>query len=161
MQALSQGFVFRRTVWTLWRKIDIIWRQTPPSQYRLPKKLSDCGNEDKHTSLRITSNTEMIAYKNGTNGCSDITFVWVRGKFKIEYDKTNIMTCAPSEDSDQPGHPPSLIRVFAVRMKKPWVFSYPLSAQRRSDQPGRTGQMRPAAEVYFMIEYLYILLEYF
>ena len=23
--------------------------------------------------------------------------------------------CAPSEDSDQPGHPPSLIRIFAVR----------------------------------------------
>ena len=29
--------------------------------------------------------------------------------------------CAPSEDLDQPGHPPSLIRVFAVRMKKVWV----------------------------------------
>ena len=39
--------------------------------------------------------------------------------------------CASSEDSDQPGHPPSLIRVFAVRMKKAWVLSYPLSAQRR------------------------------
>ena len=55
--------------------------------------------------------------------------------------------CAPSEDLDQPGHmpslirifvvpvqpghPPSLIRVFAVRMRKAWVFSYPLSAQRR------------------------------
>ena len=39
--------------------------------------------------------------------------------------------CAPSENSDQPGHPPSLIRVFAVRMKKAWVLSYPLSAQRR------------------------------
>ena len=39
--------------------------------------------------------------------------------------------CAASEDSDQPGHPPSLIRVFAVRMKKAWVLSYPLSAQRR------------------------------
>ena len=38
---------------------------------------------------------------------------------------------APSEDSDQPGHPPSLIRVFAVRMKKAWVLSYPLNAQRR------------------------------
>ena len=25
------------------------------------------------------------------------------------YDKTNKMACAPSEDSDQPGHPPSLI----------------------------------------------------
>ena len=39
--------------------------------------------------------------------------------------------CAPSEDSDQPGHPPSLIRVFAVRMKKAWVLSCPLSAKRR------------------------------
>ena len=39
--------------------------------------------------------------------------------------------CAPSEDSDQPWHPPSLIRVFAVRMKKACVLSYPLSAQRR------------------------------
>ena len=39
--------------------------------------------------------------------------------------------CAPSEDSDQPGYPPSLIKIFAVRMKKAWVFSYPLSAQQR------------------------------
>ena len=31
------------------------------------------------------------------------------------YDKTNKMAFAPSEDSDQPGHPPSLIKVFAVR----------------------------------------------
>ena len=31
------------------------------------------------------------------------------------HDKTNNVACAPSEDSDQPGHPPSLIRVFAVR----------------------------------------------
>ena len=38
---------------------------------------------------------------------------------------------ATSEDSDQPGHPSSLIRVFAVHMKKAWVLSYPLSAQRR------------------------------
>ena len=38
--------------------------------------------------------------------------------------------CAPSEDSDQPVHPPSLIRVFTVRMKKATVLSYPLSAQR-------------------------------
>ena len=39
--------------------------------------------------------------------------------------------CAPSEDSDQPGHPPSLIKVFAVRIQKAWVLSFPLSAQRR------------------------------
>ena len=35
-----------------------------------------------------------------------------------------------SAQSDQ-RHPPRLIRVFAVRMKKAWVLSYPLSAQRR------------------------------
>ena len=29
------------------------------------------------------------------------------------HDKTNKMVFVPSEDSDQPGHPPSLIRVFA------------------------------------------------
>ena len=46
-------------------------------------------------------------------------------------DKTNKMAFAPSEDSDQPGHLPSLIRVFAVRMKKAWVLSYIQSAQQR------------------------------
>ena len=45
--------------------------------------------------------------------------------------QNNKMACAPSKGSDQPGHPPSLIRVFAVRMKKAWVLSYPLSTQRR------------------------------
>ena len=35
------------------------------------------------------------------------------------------------EDSDQPRHPLSLIRVFAVRMKKAGILSYLLSAQRR------------------------------
>ena len=31
-----------------------------------------------------------------------------------QHDKTSRMTCSPSEDSDQPEHPPSLIRVFTV-----------------------------------------------
>ena len=31
------------------------------------------------------------------------------------HDKTNKMAYAPSEDSDQPGHPRSLIRVLAAR----------------------------------------------
>ena len=47
------------------------------------------------------------------------------------HDKTKKMTCAPSEDSDQPGHPPNLIRVFAVCMKKPWVLSYLLNVQQK------------------------------
>ena len=50
---------------------------------------------------------------------------------QIHKEYSGPMACAPSEDSDQPGHPPSLIRVFAVHMKKAWVLSYSLRAQRR------------------------------
>ena len=32
-----------------------------------------------------------------------------------QHDKINKLTFAPSDDSDQPGHPLSLTRVFAVR----------------------------------------------
>ena len=43
---------------------------------------------------------------------------------ELHHDKTNKAACAPSQDSDQPGHPPSLIRVFAVRLKKAMILSY-------------------------------------
>ena len=36
---------------------------------------------------------------------------------ELPHDKTNKMTCAPSEDSDHPGHP-----------KEAWFLGYPLSA---------------------------------
>ena len=45
--------------------------------------------------------------------------------FEPPHDKTNKMTPVTSEDSDQPGHLPSLIRVFAVCLKKVWVLGYP------------------------------------
>ena len=51
--------------------------------------------------------------------------------YEPPHDKTNKLACAPSKDSDQPGHPPSLIGVLTVRMKKAWVLSYLLSAQQR------------------------------
>ena len=35
--------------------------------------------------------------------------------YEPRHGKTNKVTVRASEDSDQPGHPPSLIRVFAVR----------------------------------------------
>ena len=34
-------------------------------------------------------------------------------RYEPQHDKTNKMICAPSEDSDQPGHTLRLIRVFA------------------------------------------------
>ena len=63
-------------------------------------------------------------------------FIYTAGiDFKIKWaaswKKQQQNVWAPSEDSDQPGRPPSLIRVFAVRVKKPWVRSYTLSAHRR------------------------------
>ena len=39
--------------------------------------------------------------------------------------------CVPSEDTDQPGHPPSLVRVFTVHMKEASILSYPSSAEQR------------------------------
>ena len=50
------------------------------------------------------------------------------------HDKTNKMTCAPSKDSDQPWHLPSLIRVFAVCMKKQWALTTYLAHGKDSDQ---------------------------
>ena len=47
------------------------------------------------------------------------------------YDKTNKMAFALSEDSDQPGHPPSLIRVFAVRSMGTWGPNVSSCGQRR------------------------------
>ena len=54
---------------------------------------------------------------------SAVLVVRVPFPFEQHRDKTNKMACAPSEDSDQPEHPPSLIRVFAVRLLS-WGGSY-------------------------------------
>ena len=44
--------------------------------------------------------------------------------------KTNKMTCAPSEDSDQPGHPPSQ-----------WVAEDPVFLHADSEDSDQTGRM--------------------
>ena len=41
-----------------------------------------------------------------------------------EYDRTKKVACALQEDSDRPGHPLILIRVFVVHFKSCLVFSY-------------------------------------
>ena len=45
--------------------------------------------------------------------------------------KPKKMAFAPSEDSDQPGHPPSLINVFAVRSVGSWGPNVSSCGQRR------------------------------
>ena len=58
----------------------------------------------------------MVSGKNGYGiySLNQVTFRW--DTYEPHRDKTNEMACAPGEDSDQPGHSPSLIRVFAVRL---------------------------------------------
>ena len=72
-----------------------------------------------------------VAQHRQTSFCYFTSLASKKSTYEPPHDKTNKMACAPSEDSEQPGHPPSLIRIFAVRIKKAWVLSYPLSAQQR------------------------------
>ena len=52
--------------------------------------------------------------------------------YEPPHDKTNKVTVRPAKTQIRLGkRPPSLIRVFAVRMKKDWVLRNTLSAQRR------------------------------
>ena len=66
--------------------------------------------------------------------CSKLTHR--KPEMSCNMKKNQQSECAPSKDSDQPGHPPSLIRVFAVRMKKAWVLSYHWALSEESDQTG-------------------------
>ena len=58
----------------------------------------------------------MVSGKNGYGiySLNQVTFRW--DTYELHRDKTNKMACVPSEDSDQPGHPPGLIRVFTVHL---------------------------------------------
>ena len=58
--------------------------------------------------------------------------------FEPPPDKINILTCAPSEDSDQPGHPTSLIGVFACAQ---WVAKDPSFLHAHSEDSDQTGRM--------------------
>ena len=54
---------------------------------------------------------------------------------ELPHSKTNKMTCSPSEEIDQPGHPASLIRVVALRLMKAWVLSYLQYWAHNEDSP--------------------------
>ena len=57
-------------------------------------------------------------------------------KYEPQHDKSNNMMCA-QQDSDQPGHPPSLIRVFTAwrnigSLATQWVYSWSESLLARA-----------------------------
>ena len=51
-----------------------------------------------------------------------------------QHDKTNKMTCAPSEDSDQPGHPTSLIKSLHCPHEESLGPEQPTKRITRTDQ---------------------------
>ena len=55
---------------------------------------------------------------------------WLHPHMSLSMTKTTKWPVRPAK-TDQPGHRPSLIRVFAVCMKEHWVLSYPLRSKRR------------------------------
>ena len=59
-----------------------------------------------------------------------MTLVWINYLTEPRHDKTNKVTVRPAKAQISLGIRP-VWSVFAVRMKTPWVLSYPLSAQRR------------------------------
>ena len=96
------------------------WKVLVPGPLLFLAYINDLQDSSRSSNARLFTDDSLIYLK-------------VNEPVKKEppHDKTNKVACAPSEDSDQSGHPPSLIRVFAIRMKKAWVLSYPLSTQRR------------------------------
>ena len=58
-------------------------------------------------------------------------------RYEPPHEKTSNMSFAPSEDSDQPGHLPSLIRVFTISMEKVWSLANQWAHSEDSDQTGR------------------------
>ena len=59
--------------------------------------------------------------------------------FEPVHEKNNKKTCVPSGDSDQHGHLPSLIRVFAVRSMQ-WVAKNPRFLHEDSKDYDNTGR---------------------
>ena len=54
-----------------------------------------------------------------------------------QHDKTNKMACAPSEDSDQPGHPPNLWESSLSAWRKLGPLATHWAHSEDSDQTGR------------------------
>ena len=73
-------------------------------------------------------NVKMIEKKK--KNPKDIVFLLYLSCFEPQREKTYLVTCGPNEDSNQPAHPRSLIRVFVVRLKKLCILGYPKCAMK-------------------------------
>ena len=52
-------------------------------------------------------------------------FEYLQSTYGPQREKTYLLTCTSNDDSNQPAHPRSLIRIYVVRMMKLCIFCYP------------------------------------
>ena len=98
----------------------IMSKEEPCKNLRMTRKWYILQNVRNHIFSRQTLNRKLHYLT------ANILLGWSALSYEPPHDNANKVAYAPSEDSDQPGHPPSLIRVFAVRLKHHWVLSYPI-----------------------------------
>ena len=116
--------------------ITLVLNRVPVAIRRVSSWLFMCCKTCKHASATIAK-----IFTSAYRWVHKIHIVYKRCNiFELTHIKTNKMACASSENSDQPGYPPSLIRVSAVRMKKAWLLSYPLSTKQRLWSDGANAQ---------------------
>ena len=92
---------------------------------RMPRLLRVFSGHTGHFVVFVMQWFGSIFYNDFVNACNPFSpFSPIKCKtmlsiylYEPQHDKTNKMTWAPSEDSDQPGHPPGLIRAFTVHSK--------------------------------------------
>ena len=88
-----------------------------------------------HVHARKHQGRQLLSF--WVNHSSRLRYCFARFSLQEGHGNLSRSTTKPTKwdvrpaNSDQPRHLPSLIRVFAVRMKKAWVLCYPLSTQRR------------------------------
>ena len=68
---------------------------------------------------------------------SDIAQYKMESQYEPVHHKTNKLVCVPSQDSDQPDHPPSLISLPTVSLKEAWALNYLLSTMKTIIRPGK------------------------
>ena len=88
-----------------------------------------CPTSWENVSLEVCDQLRLEPTCSATEASKSLWIQYTATTYELLHDKTNKTNCVPSEDSDQPGNLPSLIRVFAVPMKKHWALNYLLSAQ--------------------------------
>ena len=99
-----QKFILTK-LYTVKQTLACLLKLLPHAKYQIPLKLE---------SMPESLFDLLFSMLNFIHSISFSLFYLTQLTFEPPHDKTNKLACAPSEDSDQPGYSPSLIRVFAV-----------------------------------------------